>query len=101
MGRPLRSAPPNVGDISKMRMIVALAALSVAVPAQAEWYQASTEHFLIYSEQRPEKLRQFAEELERFDQAVRLVRGMPNLPVSKGNRVTIFELSSAGKVQQL
>jgi hypothetical protein len=84
-----------------VRRFIAFAALAVAAPAQAEWYQASSQHFLIYSEQKPDKLRQFAEELERFDKAVRYVRGMSDQPVSKGNRLTIFELSDAGKVQKL
>jgi len=84
-----------------MRVFVALAALCAAVPAQAEWRQASSRHFVIYSEQRPEQLRQFADELERFDEAVRILYLLPEQPVSKGNRVTIFDVGSATKVQQL
>jgi len=79
----------------------ALAALLCAVPAQATWYRASSEHFLIYSEQRPEVLREFAENLEKFDGAVRAVRGMQDLPLSQGNRVTIFTLRDSADVQRL
>src|SRR3954447_12150378 len=75
------------------------AALALAVPAQAEWYRASSEHFLIYSEQKPDTLRQFAENLEKFDGAVRAVRRMDDLPLSQGNRVTIFVLRDAADVQ--
>ncbi|MFL6724481.1 MAG: hypothetical protein ACJ8E7_10160 [Sphingomicrobium sp.] len=77
------------------------AALALAVPAQAEWYRASSEHFLIYSEQKPDTLRQFAENLEKFDGAVRAVRRMDDLPLSQGNRVTIFVLRDAADVQRL
>ena len=59
-----------------MRVVLALAVgfAAVAAPAHAAWYQASSRHFLIYSEQKPGTLRQFAEELEKFDSAVRFVR---------------------------
>ena len=59
-----------------------------AVPAPAAWYRASSEHFLIYSEDKPEDLREFAENLEQFDGAVRAVRGMDDLPLEQGNRLT-------------
>jgi hypothetical protein len=85
-----------------MRMYLsALAAVALAVPSQAEWYRASSEHFLIYSEQRPDTLRKFAENLEKFDGAVRTVRGMNDLPLSQGNRVTIFVVRDAAEVQRL
>lgn len=79
----------------------ALALLASAAPAYADWYRASSEHFLIYSEQKPDKLREFAENLEKFDGAVRAVRGMEDLPLSQGNRVTIFMAPSSAEVQRL
>ena len=81
--------------------LCALAALLFATPSQASWYRASSEHFLIYSEQGSDKLRQFAENLERFDGAVRALRGMQDLPLSQGNRVTIFVLHDPADVQRL
>ncbi len=81
--------------------LLAFAALSISASADAEWYRASSEHFLIYSQQKPEALRQFAENLEKFDGAVRAVRGMGDLPLSQGNRITIFTLRSAADVQRL
>src|SRR5205085_1128077 len=74
---------------------------ALAAPAQAAWYRASTRHFLIYSEQKPDTLRQFAEELERFDSAVRFVRAMDDLPLSPGNRLTIFVLKHADPIQKM
>lgn len=88
-----------------MRAMVGWAAASALImftsPARADWYRASSEHFVIYSEQNPDKLRQFAENLEKFDGAVRAVRGMDDLPLSQGNRITIFSLHSAADVQRL
>src|SRR3954449_892813 len=81
--------------------VLGTAALLAAAPASASWYRASSEHFVIYSEQNPDKLRQFAENLEKFDGAVRAVRGMDDLPLSQGNRIMIFSLRSAADVQRL
>src|SRR5690349_4635983 len=79
----------------------AFVAIGLSAPVHAEWYQASSEHFLIYSEQKPDILKQFAEKLERFDSAVRFVRGMDDLPPSLGNRVTVFMLSDPTEAAQL
>ncbi|WP_309661984.1 hypothetical protein [Sphingomonas sp.] len=85
-----------------MRFILAAMALATAaIPAQASWYQASSAHFLIYSEQKPEILRGFAVKLEKFDKAVRVVRNMEDLPLSYGNRVTIFVVENEKEVQRL
>src|SRR5688572_5493776 len=73
----------------------------IAVPADAAWHQASSAHFLIYSDESPEKLREFAVRLERFDQAVRALRNMQDLPPSIGNRVTIFVLRDGKAVREL
>lgn len=90
---------PVLGACMRIHLLAA-AALAVTAPAQANWYRASSRHFVIYSEQRPQNLLHFAAQLELFDQAVRLAHGMEDQPRSKGNRVTIFDVGAA-KVQQL
>ena len=75
--------------------------LLVGSPAQAAWHQVSSPHFLIYSDDRPDRLREFAVRLERFDQAVRVIRNMQDLPPSSGNRVTIFVLKDVAAVRAL
>jgi hypothetical protein len=82
-------------------LAVALTCLAYAGPVQAEWYRASSKHFVIYSEQEPESLRKYAETLERFDAAVRTIRGMDDLPPSQGNRLTIFSLFDPADVARL
>jgi len=49
--------------------------------ASAAWQKASTKHFIIYADAKPEWLRSYAEKLERFDQAVRYARRMEDFAV--------------------
>ena len=87
-----------------MRSLLCAAALlmgSIAQPAFAAWHKASSKHFIIYADQNPEKLRAFAAKLEKFDQAVRLARGMKDHPVGDGNRVTIYVVRNTTAVQTL
>lgn len=72
-----------------------------SVTADAAWSKASTRHFIIYSEQSPEKLREYAEGLERFDQAVRLLRGWDDPDLGDGNRITIYEVRNVAAVQRI
>lgn len=85
----------------KRACLAALALGAAAAPANAAWYRASSEHFLIYSDQDPDSLRRFAENLEKFDGAVRFVRNMDDLPLSAGNRLTIFTMKDPETVQRL
>ena len=84
-----------------MRTLPLLCLFALAAPAQAEWHKASTRHFVIYADERPDRLEDFAVKLERFDQAARALRNMPDLPESQGNRVTIFVLKDEKAVQTL
>lgn len=88
------------GRLVKM-MLAAVAALAGSAPASAAWREASTAHFVIYSEQKPRELEEFATHLEKFDAAMRAMRKLPDEPVGKANRVTVFVLSDAGLVQKL
>jgi hypothetical protein len=78
-----------------------LIALAASSPARAAWREASSEHFLIYSEQNEAQLKEFASRLERFDAAMRLVRGLPNEPMGAANRVTVYVVDSVAEVQKL
>jgi tetratricopeptide (TPR) repeat protein len=70
--------------------------------AHAEnWYEASSAHFTVYSTDRPERLRKYAGDLERFDQAMRALRQIPDEPVDKANRLTVYMLDSASAVGKL
>ena len=82
-------------------MILRLAALALALLApgiaHAEWHEASTKHFVVYADDRPETIEKFASELERFNMA--MAAFYPNaLKAAEGpaNRVTVFVLAGNG-----
>jgi tetratricopeptide (TPR) repeat protein len=85
-----------------MRLAFALL-LSLLLPAAANaaWRQASTPHFVVYSEESADDLRAFATRLERFDQAMRKMRGIPDPPLGPSNRLTVYVVSDVTSVQRL
>jgi tetratricopeptide (TPR) repeat protein len=80
---------------------VFLIACAAAAPARADWHEARSKHFIIYSDDRPDRLREFAERLERFDQAVRHVRQMEDPALTDTERLTVYALRSEGAVESL
>lgn len=76
-------------------------AMSMALcgTAQAAWWQARTQHFTVYSEGNDEKLRDFAERLEKFDFLLRRLYGVTD--PQQGSPVKVFMLSSDRKVKDL
>jgi tetratricopeptide (TPR) repeat protein len=83
------------------RWLLGLMLALLAVPAWAAWRVAESAHFIIYSEDKPDNLRAFAAELERFDAAMRFLRGLENVPDSHTNKLTIFQVSNVGAVQKM
>jgi tetratricopeptide (TPR) repeat protein len=72
-----------------------------ASQAHAAWYEAKSTHFVIYADDKPEKLQAFAQRLERFDQAVRLLRGTEDPSLTDSNRLRIYVLDSEKAVWKL
>jgi Flp pilus assembly protein TadD len=83
------------------RCVLAATFAAWGASAQAAWYRADSRHFVIYADESAEDLTAFAMRLERFDRAVRFLRGMDDPPVGDGNRLTIFVLPSARAVQKM
>lgn len=81
--------------------ILLAAALGLSAPAGAAWHQASTTHFVIYSDDSPNRLRDFAVHLEEFDSAVRHARAMDVVPPGPGNRLTVFVLRDRDQIARL
>jgi len=81
------------------RYLIGAAAMLSAVPACASWQQAKSRHFIIYSEQKPEDLKLYAERLERFDQAVRVARGIKDPQLSDAGKLTVFVLRNSDSVE--
>jgi tetratricopeptide (TPR) repeat protein len=80
--------------------LTALALAALPGVAHAEWYQATSKHFAVYAEGKPDALKTYISGLERYDSAMRLLYGRPDLSESSTNRVTIFVVS-AGQVERL
>lgn len=78
----------------KFATLLAVGAAFVTAPAAAEWHQASSKHFVIYADMPEAELRDYAEKLEKFDAAARLVRSMKDPEVGDGNRVQVFVVPS-------
>jgi tetratricopeptide (TPR) repeat protein len=78
------------------------AILLFATPAQAEWWEAKTEHFVIYSEDSERETRAFATELERFDHALRSLQRTKFEPITSDSmRVTIYRLGDIDTMGRL
>lgn len=80
---------------------VGLMLLCLGSSVHAAWHEARTKHFVIYSDDNPRNLEQFAVRLEKFDQAVRHITHMDDPPLGDGNRLTIFVLPNEGAVEKL
>lgn len=72
-----------------------------AAPAAAEWLEASSDHFVIYSDQQEKVVKGFAERLERFHAALGQMFGTPASKPGPSNRVTVYVLPSAAKVRKV
>lgn len=96
--RQTKGAGLNIGTILRAGMAVALAA---AAPAQAEWLQATTRHFVVYSDTDAAALRRQATELERFDAIVRRFHRTAPDDDAEFNRVTVFVVPNTGVVAKL
>ena len=75
---------------------------SAFAPAHAEWWEAKTEHFVIYSQDSERETRAFATELERFDHALRSLQAVKFAPItSDSQRVTIFRFGDIDDIGML
>jgi tetratricopeptide (TPR) repeat protein len=88
-----------------MRFLLAslagLAAAVMAKPTSAAGYVAQSKHFVIYADDNPRHLTDFASQLERFDQAVRYATRMNDPEIGKGNRLTVFVVPAEKDVRSI
>jgi len=84
-----------------LRLCAGTLVLSATTLAHASWHEASSKHFVIYADDKPERLREFAIKLEKFDQAVRSARSMQDHSPGQGNRLTVFVVASISEVQKI
>lgn len=86
-----------------LRVAKAFLLLALMTPgaAQAKWLEASSEHFVIYSDTTQKSLQQFSDQLERFHQAMAFVLPAPREVPSPSNRVTIYVVKDEKAVRKL
>jgi tetratricopeptide (TPR) repeat protein len=88
-----------------MRLLLAWACAAILFAAggeaRAAWHEAKSKHFIIYADDSPRDLEQFAARLEKFDQAVRRVIRADDPPLGDGNRLTIFVLPNESAVEKM
>ncbi|SNS71169.1 hypothetical protein [Sphingopyxis indica] len=71
---------------------LAMCALLASPAARAEWWEAKTAHFVVYSESDRDDAEKFATLLERFDNALRTLQNMPvpGPDVGSANKVKVY-----------
>jgi len=75
--------------------------LTMTTPARAAWMEASSQHFVIYADEKPEELREFSEQLERFHHAMAYLLSVELEKPSPSNRVTVYVVRSDRDVRKL
>lgn len=88
-----------------MSLFLRAAAISLALlsssAASGAWHEARSKHFVIYADESPKALLDYATKLERFDAAVRTILMMGDPPVGDGNRLTVFVMPTDDDVRKL
>jgi tetratricopeptide (TPR) repeat protein len=85
-----------------MRRILPLVVMLLATPAHADWWEARTDHFVVYSESSEADAKAFAFKLERFDGALRSLQPIKFKPIeSDAQRVTVFRTGDTDAIGRL
>ncbi len=83
---------------------IALAAcLAILIPAdaQAAWYEAQSDNFVIYADDSERDIRRFSENLERYHRAMEIITGRSVPPPSPSNRVVIFVVGNQRQLRRV
>ena len=87
-----------------MRSVFAVvgATFLLATPANAEWWEAKTDHFIVYSESSAKDAKEFADKMERLDAALRSLQSIKFSPIrSDSHRLTVYRSGDTGDISQL
>src|SRR5690349_21846299 len=78
-----------------LRITLAAAVAVAGTQAHAAWHEAKSSHFIIDGDVDPQELSDYAKKLERFDQAVRMARGMDDPILTDAGKLRIYFLRNA------
>ena len=84
-----------------LRGTLAVMLASAAAPSAAEWKEATSRHFVVYSELPTRELKQYVSRLEQFDGVVREIQASKDPEPSAANRLTVYMVKSVADVQRL
>lgn len=82
------------------RLLLATSAL-LSTTAHAEWYKASSNHFVVYADDSQTSIKDFTERLEHFDKALRVWHVTKEDARGPSARVTVFLLNDVGAIERL
>jgi tetratricopeptide (TPR) repeat protein len=91
---------PRVARFQKLALFFAASILAPQY-ANAEWHEASSDHFVIYANQSEKEIREYADRLERYHNAMEARMRLEKFKPSPSNRVTIFVLRSTDQIKKL
>ncbi len=85
--------------LSRFAMLIFIGFASTS--ASAEWYEASSDNFVIYADDSERDIRRFSENLERYHSAMEYITGRQIEKPSPSNRVVIFVVGSGREVRRI
>ena len=87
-----------------MRFFIAavLSSTILAAPANAEWWEAETDHFIVYSESSQADAKKFAEKMEQLDMSLRSLQNVKFAPAnSDSQKLTVFRFGQTSDIGRL
>ncbi len=84
-----------------MGVIAAFIAVLAAPAANAAWYEAQSDNFVIYADDSERDIRRFSENLERYHRAMEIITGRTVAPPSPSNRVVIFVVGNQRQLRRV
>jgi tetratricopeptide (TPR) repeat protein len=83
----------------RVQLLTAVALFALASPAEAEWWEARTDHFIVYSESSAANAKDFAEKMERLDMSLRALQTIKFSPAtSDALRLTVFRFGDTDEI---
>ncbi|TVV75000.1 tetratricopeptide repeat protein [Sphingomonas solaris] len=89
----------NAGKVA--RLLGGIALLAISPGAKAAWLEARTNNFVVLADVKDAEIRSLASRLERYDQGLRRMRGMPPVTGPRSNPVTVYVVPGITDVQRL
>lgn len=85
----------------RLLLIAALFITSWGSAAQAKWYVAESDHFVVYADDSEKDVRRFSQMLESYHAAMEFVTGQKVAKPSPSSRLTIYAVGSQRDVRKL